>query len=71
MESMTALRLERELRRAREKFPKNDRLFLALTEEVGELAKATLEGGDIQEEALHVACVAVRILEEGYAELET
>ena len=61
--------LDAELRRARGKFPNNDRLFLALSEEVGELANAILEGGNWQEEALHVACVAVRIVEEGMAEV--
>jgi len=54
-----------ELRRARSKFPGNDRLFKALAEEVGELAKAMLEGGNIREEATHVACVAIRIMTEG------
>jgi hypothetical protein len=54
-----------ELRRARSKFPGNDRLFKALVEEVGELAKAMLEGGNIREEATHVACVAIRIMTEG------
>ena len=64
----TILALRAELERAREKFPQNDHLFAALGEEVGELARELLEGGPrgrIREEAIQVACVAIRIAEEG------
>jgi hypothetical protein len=55
---------------ARTKFPGNRFLLAALTEEVGELAKAMLQRRDpdeVQREAIQVACVAIRILEEGDA----
>ena len=64
----TILALRAELERARAKFPKNDHLFAALGEEVGELARELLEGGTrerIRAEAIQVACVAVRIADEG------
>lgn len=54
-----------EASRARAKFPDNNLLLAALVEEVGELAKAIIEGGNWHEEAIHVACVAVRIATEG------
>ncbi len=60
--------LRAEIARARAKFPKKDHLFAALGEEVGELARELLEGGTpqrIREEAIQVACVALRIAEEG------
>lgn len=63
--------LAEEICRAREKFPKNAHMLAALVEEVGELAKALLEGEpneDIRKEALQVACVAIRIAEEGDAD---
>ena len=66
----SACDLAEEVLRAREKFPSNRFLLAALTEEVGELAKAYLqrEGRDaIRKEALAVACVAMRIYEEGDA----
>ncbi len=59
-----------EVMRARLKFPGNRFLLAALVEEVGELAKAMLqnEGKErIEREAIQVAAVAVRILEEGDA----
>jgi hypothetical protein len=59
-----------EVRRAREKFPGNRLLLAALTEEVGELAKAMLQDrpkDEIRREAIQVCAVAVRILEEGDA----
>lgn len=59
-----------EVTRARAKFPGNRHLLAALTEEVGELAQAMLQGkptAEIQREALQVACVALRIFEEGDA----
>lgn len=57
-----------EVCRAREKFPGNRLLLAALTEEVGELAKAMLQdrpSDEIRREAIQVACVAIRIIEEG------
>lgn len=57
-----------ELKRARAKFPGNRFLLAALTEEVGELAQALLQRKSKEEilrEAVQVACVAIRIAEEG------
>lgn len=68
-ESSTA-DLSAEVQRARAKFPGNRLLLAALTEEVGELARAYLqrEGRErVRREALQVACVAMRIFEEGDA----
>lgn len=63
----TAYALEQEVVRARQKFPGNRLLLAALVEEVGELARGLLEGTNWREEALQVACVALRIYEEGDA----
>ena len=69
----TVRELDEEVERARTKFPKNAFLLAALTEEVGELARALLQRktgtgkGSIKAEALQVACVALRIYEEGDA----
>lgn len=63
-------RLSAEVHAARRKFPGNRFLLAALTEEVGELAQAMLQKKpreDVEKEALQVACVALRILEEGDA----
>lgn len=56
-----------EVVRARTKFPGNKHLLAALTEEVGELAQACLKDNpaEIHKEAIQVACVAIRIIEEG------
>lgn len=56
-----------EMKRARAKFPEQHRLLAALMEEVGETAQAYLEGKPehAREEALQVACVAMRIYEHG------
>jgi hypothetical protein len=61
-----------ELERARAKWPGNRVQMTALTEEVGELAKALLhldyEGGtapDVWKEAVQVAAMAVRVATEG------
>ena len=62
--------LAEELCAARKKFPGNALLLAALAEEVGELARALLQrqGKErVQREALQVACVAIRIFEEGDA----
>ncbi len=60
--------LQNEVMRARAKFPGNRHLLAALTEEVGELAQAILQRkphSEVVEEAIQVACVAMRIAEEG------
>lgn len=62
-----------EVRRARRKFPHNRHLLGALMEQVGELAQALLQGKsqrEIQCEAIQVACVAIRILEERDADYD-
>ena len=59
--------LNAEVFSARMKFPNNSFLLTALMEEVGELARAYLQGqGEqrVKAEALQVACVALRIYEE-------
>ena len=63
------LKVECEVDRARGRFPSNRHMLAALIEEVGELAQALLqEKEDWREEALHCACVAVRIMTEGDAD---
>lgn len=74
MHESTVIRINAELLRARAKFPGNRHLLTALVEEVGELAKSYLqkEPKDRQSaEATQVACLAVRIIEEGDAVFET
>lgn len=64
--------LAEEMVRAREKFPGNDHLTVALGEEYGELCQAQLQRKgreQIRKEALQVACIAMRIYEEGDASL--
>lgn len=71
MDLLTKVALCDEVRRARKKFPSNRHLLAALMEEVGEVAEALLHNHHphhIHEEALQVACVAVRIKEEGDAD---
>jgi hypothetical protein len=65
--------LRQEVGRARAKLPANKHLLAALMEEVGELAEALLKAepkARIQAEALQVACVAIRIFEEGDSSFE-
>lgn len=64
-------RLLEENRRARKKFPSNEKLQCALSEEVGELAKALFEEPfeNVYAEAVQVASVAMRIAVEGDASL--
>lgn len=53
---------------ARQKFPGSHHTLAALTEEVGELAQALLQEkswDEIYAEAKQVACVAIRMMEEG------
>lgn len=56
-----------EVLRAREKFPDASKSMTALTEEVGELAKALLDESDkrVYEEAVQVAVMALRVATEG------
>lgn len=66
----TMIAISKEVFRARTKFPGNRLLLAALTEEVGELAKAMLQDRpreEIHREAVQVCAVAVRIIEEGDA----
>lgn len=68
MRTVSALALADEVRAARAKFPGNRNLLAALVEEMGELARALLQQGNSEHakhEALQVACVAMRIYEEG------
>jgi len=73
MKDQTTANLQSEVARARSKFPNNHHLLAALMEEVGELAQAMLQQlprEQIEKEALQVACVAVRIAEEGDASFD-
>lgn len=67
MKAETLHKITFELARARFKHPGNAHLLAALTEEVGELANALLEKRprSVTTEAIQVACVAIRIIEEG------
>jgi len=70
LDSESMLELANEVRRAREKFPGSRFLLAALTEELGEVARALLQrqGKErVRKEALQVACVAMRLFEEGDA----
>lgn len=65
--------LKKEVEFARTKFPSNKHMLAALAEELGETAEALLEHGNSQrsrEEAIQVACVAIRIYEEGDGDFE-
>jgi NTP pyrophosphatase (non-canonical NTP hydrolase) len=69
-EDLTLQAISAECIKARHKFPNNRLLLAALMEEVGELARALLQGkpkDEIDKEAIQVASVAVRIIEEGDA----
>jgi len=69
----TRFEIEAELERARAKFPMPNPTFVALVEEVGELAQALLKckaglhepSKRVYEEAIQVAVMAIRVLEEG------
>lgn len=66
--AVTLAEISVEVSEARAKFPSPRHLCVALMEEVGELAKALLESDDwedVRSEAKQVACVAIRIMEEG------
>ncbi len=71
--TMQAVRAE--VARTRVLFPGNRQMTAALMEEVGELAQALIDHDrgkatrdDVETEAIQVAAMAVRILEEGSAE---
>jgi hypothetical protein len=80
--ALTIQAVHAEVIRARLKFPRNDVMLAALSEEHGELANALLElrfatlakqpkydldrlRDNVQKEAVQVAAVAIRILEDG------
>lgn len=66
-------RISGEVVKARLKFPGREKLLAALMEEVGELAQAMLQrkGRDaIEKESIQVACVAIRLLEEGDSDFD-
>lgn len=80
MLSETKKAIDEELGRARSKFPKTRHVMNALTEEVGELAQALLDqeyksgenmfkdvglNSKVRKEAIQVAAMAIRLLEEG------
>lgn len=63
--------LVKEIARARAKFPNNRHMLAALTEEVGELAKALVEEDEEwRTEAIQCACVAIRVATEGDGDFE-
>lgn len=70
----TLIDINNELMRARDKFPMPNPTFVALVEEVGELAEALLKckagfpdrgSRAVYKEAVQVAVMAIRIMEEG------
>lgn len=73
MKKITHREIETELEQARAKFPMPNPTFVALVEEVGELAQALLKCkvGDrdlslnVRNEAIQVATMAIRVIEEG------
>ncbi len=70
-QAATIVDVAAEVSRARTKFPGGKLLLPALMEEVGELAQALLQKrpkDEWRKEAMQVACVAIRIMEEGCPE---
>lgn len=67
MKKETLKLITEELINAREKFPSSSLCMIALMEEVGDLAKAILSESrmSIKIEAVQVAVMAIRVLEEG------
>lgn len=73
MFNRTKLEIDNELEKARTKFPMPNPTFVALVEEVGELAQALLKckPGDMEcaqrvyAEAIQCATMAIRVMEEG------
>lgn len=69
MRTSTINHISREVARSRDKYPGNARMLDALKGEVEDLAQALLQGDEeFYEEAMHVACIAIRIMEEGDAD---
>jgi hypothetical protein len=71
--SVTLAAISAEVLKARLKFPGREKLLAALMEEVGELAQAMLQRKPreaIEKECIQVACVAIRLLEEGDSDFE-
>lgn len=67
-EQLTLQAIGAEVIKARAKFPDRKHTLAALVEEVGELAQAMLKQRpreEIEREAIQVAAMAVRIIEEG------
>ncbi len=70
----TLVDISEEVARARSRFPNREKLLAALVEEVGEVARAMLEcegGGRVYAEASQVACLAIRIMEEGDSDFDS
>lgn len=67
-----SLEISAELRRARAKFPGPDATLAALMEEVGEVAKATVDESRerVRKEAVQVAVMAIRLILDGDATLD-
>jgi NTP pyrophosphatase (non-canonical NTP hydrolase) len=67
MGSQLVEEIDAELAKARKKFPSPEASMCALTEEVGELAKAMLDESRerVRKEAIQVIAMAVRIIQEG------
>ena len=71
MKATTIVDIHAELERARIEFPMPNPTFVALCEEVGELAQALLkcksyaDSRRVYEEAKQVAVMAIRMMEEG------
>lgn len=64
------LSIQKELERARTKFPQSTHTFTALVEEVGELGKALITQNNkrkhyVKEEAIQVAVMAIRLILDG------
>lgn len=73
-EVVTLQAISAETMRARLKFPGGEHLLAAATEELGELAKALLQKkpkDEIEKEAIQVAAMMVRIIEEGCPEYDS
>ncbi len=67
----TANEIDAELGRARKAFPTTAHMTVALVEEVGEVARALLQGkpaGELRRECIQVAVMAIRVMEEGDAD---
>lgn len=63
--------VQREVEQGRERFPGNGHLYVALAEEVGEVARALLDcerPESLRAECVQVAAMAMRLAEEGDAD---